>query len=328
MESPTSAILELWNRCNLRCSFCYLDSERNRDNFFKSIDVLKNEVDKIEKTVKAVVLLWGEPLIYEHIFELFDYLKIKQMRFCLVTSGYHLSDSNLLKKVMEYDNMEMFIISIHTIYEQPALKIYGLPWIIQHHIKGIDNLVKVAQETWRNDLPLVNNMVLNKYNVDHIDKVIQHLFDRGISLFQISTMHIYTNWFSKRNYDSLVPYIYMLKSLRRIKKLINTQVWLFRIKSMPLCIHRFFMEFNYIIKEFVYDERTRIDSWWEIDVWDNQKPMREKIKKCEWCYAYGKECFWPYKYYLNKFWDKEFKTLSKDEYLKLYQKSYNEQNKH
>ncbi len=53
---------EIWNACNLRCTFCYNDSFREDRQFFKDIDTINKELNELKKDeitwVTIIYMIW------------------------------------------------------------------------------------------------------------------------------------------------------------------------------------------------------------------------------------------------------------------------------
>jgi AdoMet-dependent heme synthase len=87
---PSEIMLEVTNRCNLNCEFCfnkiYIPQERKNETL--STSDIKYIIDKIKKSkVQIVRFTGGEPLLRDDIFELMDYAHQKGLRVWLNTNA-------------------------------------------------------------------------------------------------------------------------------------------------------------------------------------------------------------------------------------------------
>lgn len=85
---PLMANLLITNRCNLNCFYCYVDpvnrqnEEIKQEKLYELIDTLYN------RGTRLIVLLGGEPLLYNGIGGLIRYIKGKKMVCEVITNGY------------------------------------------------------------------------------------------------------------------------------------------------------------------------------------------------------------------------------------------------
>ncbi len=315
-------ILDIWNSCNLRCSFCYHDYIREKKDFFKPYSEIKKWIEDISKRSNFVIILWWETLLHPNIWDIMNDFKNNWVAVSITTSGYFFTDKSLLKKLLKYENLTNLTVSIHTIFPEDWVWIYWDESVVPRINSWIDNLME-AVEKYNKYIFLVNSITWNKYNYKNLWKTIRFLHEKWFNIIQLSTIHAY-DWygFSKKNYDSLVPYIYLKKVFEEIEDLLDNG-FVFIVKSMPLCLHRFFIKYNYWIKEFVHWDThdSRVDSSGR-SVWENQNKYKLELEKCKNCYAYKKYCFWSYKHYDKKYSDREFKSLSKEEVMELKHKKF------
>ena len=103
---PHGAI-EVNQRCNLSCDGCY----KNKLNFEKSINKIKEEIDFMDskRNLGSMTLTGGEPTLYEELPKLIRYIASKGIRPLVLTNGTNLTDS-LLRK---YKQEGLARISIH-----------------------------------------------------------------------------------------------------------------------------------------------------------------------------------------------------------------------
>jgi len=74
------------NKCNLNCSFCSCDDRNKKDEL--DIEEIKAFINKNISTIQSVTVSGGgEPLMYPHINELFDFLTEKEIKIGLVSNG-------------------------------------------------------------------------------------------------------------------------------------------------------------------------------------------------------------------------------------------------
>ena len=121
---PISLVHFLTNRCNARCSFCFIDFDDPK-TFRNELNL--NEIEKLSQTlgpsIQNINLTGGEPFARKEIIEICDmYLKNSGIRSLFITSNGSLTDR--LKKFLNYlspkypDNKFIFSFSIDDIGEK------------------------------------------------------------------------------------------------------------------------------------------------------------------------------------------------------------------
>lgn len=94
---PKTAQLDLTNRCNLSCSFCYADANRSNISdlsFDKIIEVLQT---LHANNIKDIIFTGGEPFLREDFFQILEYASKKDFKIKINTNGTLLN-----KKSVEY----------------------------------------------------------------------------------------------------------------------------------------------------------------------------------------------------------------------------------
>ena len=77
LRLPTTSIIELTNRCNHNCIFCYcpwefdsnyINSELSKEEWFNVIDTYK------KYGIQQITFSGGEPLMRDDLFDILDYI--------------------------------------------------------------------------------------------------------------------------------------------------------------------------------------------------------------------------------------------------------------
>jgi len=102
IDKPRSAWLTLNRDCNMRCKWCYAQDtgfhesqSMKLEDAYKAIDIIA------ELEIESVAILGGEPTIYEHLFEVLEYCKSKNIGSILITNGLRLSDKAYVQKLID-----------------------------------------------------------------------------------------------------------------------------------------------------------------------------------------------------------------------------------
>ena len=97
-ESPLlNAVLEITNRCNLRCKHCASDSGKARPHELDSKAMLKLIDDLKELGCQELTLLGGEIFLRDDWFDIAKAATKAHMRLILISNGLLLSDENYRK---------------------------------------------------------------------------------------------------------------------------------------------------------------------------------------------------------------------------------------
>jgi MoaA/NifB/PqqE/SkfB family radical SAM enzyme len=305
---PTT-ILEVWTTCHVNCTFCYKEYDKNKENYFKSIEQVRDEIKTLSKRSSHILLAWWEPALYPNLIELLDECKKYNLTVCLVTIWDKLKDEKFLDSILDVWVITSIQVSIHTLDESEWKELYWVPWIVEKQIKWIELLVN----KW--NIKFWINIVMNKININSIWNTIIWLNKLWAEIFYISAIHIFS-WITKSNILTTVSYIKIKRQLDMIKELLSNNEIKLALKSFPLCVHKYLKNYIYEIRELNVRDSVKTNNTWITD-WEEKKKFKTKLKECTSCYAYWKKCFWPYEYYVKIYWDKEFSNLSEDDYNKM-----------
>ncbi|MBI9100514.1 MAG: radical SAM protein, partial [Spirochaetaceae bacterium] len=94
--------------CNLRCPYCHnpsLVNHRGNDENLRSINELKDFLQKRQHLLGAVVISGGEPLLYEGTKDLVDYIKSLGLKVKIDTNGLY--PERLRKLNVDYIAMDI-----------------------------------------------------------------------------------------------------------------------------------------------------------------------------------------------------------------------------
>ena len=90
----SSVNLELTNHCNLRCTFCPVNTTMRRPKGFMDPDLFRRVIDDNPQLDFALAFQWGEPLLHPNFFELVRYAADRGVRTMITSNGTHLSAEN------------------------------------------------------------------------------------------------------------------------------------------------------------------------------------------------------------------------------------------
>jgi radical SAM protein with 4Fe4S-binding SPASM domain len=96
--------LQLTNKCNYRCSYCYAGSGA-QTHAMLPLEVLTRVVDEVASFSPhcRYELSGGEPLLYPYVFELCEYIRAKGGRMSLLTNGSLINEKNCRRAAAFFD---------------------------------------------------------------------------------------------------------------------------------------------------------------------------------------------------------------------------------
>lgn len=99
--SPACVVISPTMRCNLRCLGCYAGNYTKNDDLPQ--DVLERVINEArELGTRFFIITGGEPLIYQHLFDVVK--KFKDCAFQFYTSG-HLINEKIARRIVELGNI-------------------------------------------------------------------------------------------------------------------------------------------------------------------------------------------------------------------------------
>lgn len=159
--------LELTHKCNLRCIYCYAESGKplpNEMHYDKILSVI--EQAKSLGAKKAIIIGGGEPLLYDHYFDVISAVRKSGMSSVTFTNGTCI-DMHTAKKLFEFG-------------EDIALKLNSFNPSVQDHLAGniqgtgdkilnaLRRLLDVGYSSHRNAPKLALETIICKANYDEI----------------------------------------------------------------------------------------------------------------------------------------------------------------
>lgn len=113
-DHPLMFFLDLTQRCNLKCWFCYNDLGKERiDADFENIRKILTDMKQVG--CEEVIYLGGEPTIYKYFWDTLEYADSLGYKQCFVSNG-QVIDDEFAEKLSKFDGIEVGI-SFHSIKE-------------------------------------------------------------------------------------------------------------------------------------------------------------------------------------------------------------------
>jgi radical SAM protein with 4Fe4S-binding SPASM domain len=210
--------LNLTNKCNLKCIYCYADERINSNNQLQFRDYL-NIIDSINNISKnaEIVLTGGEPLLASYVFDVARYAKKSGNQIHILSNGTLIDEENA-KQIAEVSDL----IKISLDGSTPEINdIHRGKGTFYRISKAIDILI-------RENAPLQILMTVTKKNINDI----QAMVDKFGSLLSFAPLFIAGRAKTKKElaitgknyYEALSsvkkvnPLSYLLPSLDKAKK--------------------------------------------------------------------------------------------------------------
>lgn len=159
-ENMYRILWEITSKCNQNCIFCH-----SRSTDYISLEQAKKILDNIkELPIKDIILTGGEPLLNKHIFDIMQEIKKRGYEIDLCTNGSLINENNILQ-------LKKYLTEISISLDSIKPEVYKT-------IRGVDQYYKVIQGIKlliENDIEVHLTCVLNKYNVDEIEMIIDEV---------------------------------------------------------------------------------------------------------------------------------------------------------
>lgn len=194
VSPPLWMLAELTYRCPLHCAFCSnpVDYARHRDELSTGqwIDVLRQG-----RALGAAQLGFsgGEPLLRDDLEELVAEARRLGFYTNLITSGIGLNDQRLTAlKTAGLDHIQLS-------FQDSTRELNDF----LSHTKTFDLKKRVASAIKAHDFPMVMNCVLHRFNLPHVDKIIEMALAMGAEYLELANTQYY-GW-ARANRAQLMP---------------------------------------------------------------------------------------------------------------------------
>ena len=168
-KKSITAIIQVTNDCNLRCPYCYANSEKFEKNYMNET-TLKNVIEQLMKTFDEVRIQWhgGEPtLVCEKFFK-----KVKKLQSvfsnCRVINGIQTNGTLLTEKFLDFCKKEDFQISLSL---DGNKHLHNLTRIYPNGSGSFDKVMKVISLMKNKEIKFGAICILNKNNIKEIDEI-------------------------------------------------------------------------------------------------------------------------------------------------------------
>ncbi len=204
---PLWLLAEITYRCPLHCVFCYNPLNYAENKRELSTDEWKDVLRQARKLGAAQLgFSGGEPLVRDDLEELIGEAHQLGYYTNLITSGVGLTEERISKmKALGLDHIQLSF--------QDSTKEMN---DFLSSTKTFDLKNRVAKLIKKYDYPMVLNVVLHRYNLDHIGRIIEMAVEMGVEYLELANTQYYA-W-AHVNRDQLMP---TREQLERAEAVVN-----------------------------------------------------------------------------------------------------------
>lgn len=172
MNQLYSICWNITNKCNENCKFCY--RKICKDNTLVENKQIFDKLSKIQ--IDKITFAGGEPLLYEDLFSLIDYIKTKnpKIKLSLTTNGQKIDDELLEKIIKIFDAISFSIDSSNEVINEEIGR--G-----KNHLSTIIKLLDKCD----NRIRVKVNTVANKYNLSDLENIYNIISKYNINRWKI-----------------------------------------------------------------------------------------------------------------------------------------------
>lgn len=177
---PESLHIELTSKCNLRCFYCYRESEIDTEDVNPlTIEELKKIIISLSECgLKVAEITGGEPLLYPYIIEIIDLCYSNLSMTSIITNGT-LINENFISKILPYKSKTLFSISLDSHIEEEHDRRSGVKGSFRKATNGIKLLAKSG-------FIVRTAMAIDENNWSHVEDTIIFSKKIGASKFAYS----------------------------------------------------------------------------------------------------------------------------------------------
>lgn len=172
-DVPSGVMIEVTDRCNLKCPHCYHEPENSTTD--KPIDYIIHQVESLPEESGSVILAGAEPTLRKDLAELIRKIKIVQKNqnrehndVTILTNGIKFSDLEFAKEIYEAGCRAVMIGLNHQTYQGEKVH--------EKQLQAIKNCKQVGI--------MVYYVGYTLENVDHIPEVLEEIQSLGDSAYQ------------------------------------------------------------------------------------------------------------------------------------------------
>jgi len=182
---PKQIAIEVTNKCQLKCVGCFqnLGLKKHED---MNIDYVKSIIDRNTFGATIIPFLWGEPILYSHIYEMFEYIVKKKQRAYL-TSNALIWNDDLFELITQKNSVYQMIFSIDGLPGSRSIEVCrpgsDATTILQNIMR-----FKALKEKNRNNIDLCLKICQRGQDWEEIENFIYYWLKLGIDYICVGRM--------------------------------------------------------------------------------------------------------------------------------------------
>jgi len=291
--------------CFNKCIFCSssVSIKKFRSHPISVECILKLLREKNKQGFTSVNFTGGEPTLVTGFIRLLKETKKIGYRIYVGTNGGNFADGKFCRETVGFLDEVCFSCHGHI----PRLHNF-----LTFNKQSFTRLEKAMDNLSKFTVRFSSNTVVNKYNFDYLDKILEFLMKKQIKQALISNLA--PEGRGLENYDKLaVRLMDFKKKIPALVKSADKENFIIRFFGLPACI---LGRFACCSNDFSWDERLTIEQERKKIFFLKQEPCllptrgRVKTVKCRSC-LYGKICGGIFEEYFKKYGDGELAPIDK-----------------
>lgn len=223
LKSPLEIYWVLTNKCNIDCTFCFMDAEKYQGEFeltSEEREFILHEI--IDNQVLKVILTGGEPLLIPEIFHYIQSLSEKNIWVELTTNGIRLTRNKISR--LKGCGLKTIQLSINGSYASLNDSLMG---------RSFDRIVRVSEMLLQEDFNLHYKVTVTRQNIRDVPNILR--LARKIGVQETTLDEIAPIGRGFKNYFYLKPCREDLLWLKKeLQKLIDEQIYETELDSFTL----------------------------------------------------------------------------------------------
>jgi MoaA/NifB/PqqE/SkfB family radical SAM enzyme len=266
--------IQIIRKCNQECIICS-NPENGKEIDFNEA---KKSIDDLKRSGHSdVILTGGDPTLYKKLPELIKYAVKNRIHPRIITNGQKISDMKYLQKLIKVGLKDLHL----SIYSN----INSIQYKLSQKKDSLANIKKTLDNTLKTDIHVNVNIVINKYNSDHLSKIVSWIVKDypNVRHFVFNNLDPFMNRVSENK--KVVPRFNDFElELHRALEILEKNKKTFRVERVPLC---YMTDFEYVSTEtrkIVKNEKRVIYFLDEKGMSSQKDWKRDESEKCRVCF--------------------------------------------
>lgn len=172
---PLQASLEITNRCNERCSHCYLDNYTDDQARLLNLEDWKNILDKLKSAGSLyLILMGGEAMLSPLFWPIATYAAQKGFSVSTITNGLKIDSLEVAHRLKEI-GFSYVTVSLYSLDPQIHDRMTRLPGSHERTVRAIEFLRSAG-------VPIGINCLLTKDNIESFFELADWCIERNLEI--------------------------------------------------------------------------------------------------------------------------------------------------